>query len=233
MSADSIFQNTTEGLSHVLKSFHRMEKDKDGYGLEFRIPLDTEMPCGTIMICFVSSHFVDDRDEDDREIMLELYHEHGKRRLPVSCSYTKNADLIHLHIFSADYFLTRVTRSGDAIIIRPSLSMNDVPMKLGEGWGHVVPQLLFLQWRIPSLHCRNQLFLSNYTFFMRRLSSRRSGFHGLNPGLRCSAQIPPFLHLLNENLATYPVSSNFGGPRSSVPIHLTYLTIVHMRVDCS
>lgn len=138
MSADSIFQNPSEGLSHVLKSFHRMEKDEAGYGLKFRIPLETEMPCGAIMICFVSSHIVDDRDEDDRDIMLELYHEHQKRRRPVSWSYTKNRDLIHLHIFSADYFMSRVTRSGDAIIIRPSPSMNDVPMMLGEGWGHVV-----------------------------------------------------------------------------------------------
>lgn len=29
-------------------------------------------------------------------------------------------------------------RSGDAIIIRPSLTMNDVPMMLEKGWVHMV-----------------------------------------------------------------------------------------------
>lgn len=136
ISADSVFLDPTKGLSHLLKPFHRMEKEKDGHGLEFKIPADIEMPCAAVIICFVSSRLVNDRD--DREIMLEFYLQHDKRIRPVSYFYTKNAELIHLHMLSADIFWVRVMRSGDVIIIRPSKSMNDVPMMLEEGWAHIV-----------------------------------------------------------------------------------------------
>lgn len=135
ISADAIFPDPSEGLSQLLKPFQQMEKE-NGHGLEFKIPADTEMPCAAVIICFVSSRLVNDRD--DSEIMLELYLRHDKRTRPVSYCYTENANLIRLHIFSDDVFWVRVMRSGDVIIIRPSLTMNDVPMMLEKGWVHMV-----------------------------------------------------------------------------------------------
>jgi hypothetical protein len=135
ISAHSVFTDLSYGLSHVLRPFHRMEKDKRGHGLEFTIPSDMEMPCGAVIICFSSSHIVHDRD--DHEIMLDFFLEHNKRIRPVSVWYTKNADLTHLYIFSADIFWVRVMRSGDVIIIRPDVQ-NAVPISLGDGWAYIV-----------------------------------------------------------------------------------------------
>jgi len=50
----------------------------------------------------------------------------------------ENANIIYLHILSVDVFWVRVTRSGDFIIIRPNLTMNDVPTMLEKGWVHTM-----------------------------------------------------------------------------------------------
>lgn len=137
ISADSVFTNLSEGLSHVLRPFQRMEKYKHGNGLQFTIPSDMEMPCGAVIICFATSHLVNDRD--DLEIMLDFFLEHDKRVRPVTTWYTKNADLIHLYIFSADNFWVRVMRGGDVMIIKPDVQ-NQIPISLGEGWAYMVPR---------------------------------------------------------------------------------------------
>lgn len=42
ISVDSIFPGLSEGMSQLMKPFHWMEKEKDGHGLEFKIPADTK-----------------------------------------------------------------------------------------------------------------------------------------------------------------------------------------------
>eukprot|EP01018_Ginkgo_biloba_P006298 Gb_11628 [translate_table: standard] len=48
MSANGI-SDPCERLNSVLGSFYRMENDKDGHGLQFRVPMEKEMPCGAVI----------------------------------------------------------------------------------------------------------------------------------------------------------------------------------------
>eukprot|EP01018_Ginkgo_biloba_P005110 Gb_04247 [translate_table: standard] len=140
MTANGI-SDPLERLNSVLGSFHRMENDKDGQGLEFRVPMEKEMPCGAVIFCFVSSCLVSERNESllsASEIMLEFFLEHDKRIRPVLHWYTDFGDIIHLHVFNGDNFWVRVLRGGDVIIIRPSEIMNETPIILEEGWVQMI-----------------------------------------------------------------------------------------------